>query len=119
MAEMNDILEKQKEKEKQKEGYPKTFRPDPAIIAQLQNKWEDGEVTTQLWQLIANDDIDSLKGMIKQNPYVVFVRSGDGRGPLWWAYEHKRQRMINIFKRLGLSETDKDVNGIMPIDLID
>lgn len=37
------------------------------------------------------------------------VRAEDGRGPLWWAYEHKREHFIDLLHSLGV---DKDAKGL-------
>jgi hypothetical protein len=36
------------------------------------------------------------------NPLYAHVRSKDERGPMWWAHEHSRPKMISLLKSLGV-----------------
>jgi dolichyl-diphosphooligosaccharide--protein glycosyltransferase len=45
------------------------------------------------------------------------MRSEDGRGPLWWAYEMKNKEAIALLKKFGAKESERDRNGKKPKDL--
>ena len=48
------------------------------------------------------------------DPNVVHVRSGDGRGPLWWAYEHGRTDMVKLLMTNGADPNAIDSKGKKP-----
>jgi len=79
--------------------------------------WHDGPDTTQMWQLIARNDLTGFRRLFNENPSVVHMRSGDGRGPLWWAHEYHRTDMIAILLEGGASRTAADINGLRAEDL--
>ena len=72
---------------------------------------------TRLWEVINGDDMAGLDAMIKANPRVVFARSEDGRGPLFWAYEYGRQAMVTKLLDLGVDGSLRDKNGASPAEL--
>lgn len=39
------------------------------------------------------------------------VRAADGRGPLWWAHEHKNEEAIELLQAAGVDEGAKDRGG--------
>jgi dolichyl-diphosphooligosaccharide--protein glycosyltransferase len=87
------------------------------IIKELNQKWEDNGVTSTLFNLIQMGDYDSFKSLIDENPNYAHVRSKDGRGPMWWAHEHGRPRMIALLKSQGVSEKRRDKDGITPLEV--
>lgn len=52
-------------------------------IRQLNQKWEDNEMTSRLFNLIQMGDYESFEFVIENNPGYAHVRSKDGRGPMW------------------------------------
>jgi dolichyl-diphosphooligosaccharide--protein glycosyltransferase len=42
------------------------------------------------------------------------VRSQDGRGPLWWAYEFGRQDMVDMLVKSGAKTDEPDAGGTLP-----
>jgi len=79
--------------------------------------WENNELTSHLWELIAHNREDEFKELIATNPASAHVRSEDGRGPMWWAHEYKRTGIIEILRKMKVSEKRTDENGKTPLDL--
>jgi dolichyl-diphosphooligosaccharide--protein glycosyltransferase len=71
-----------------------------------------------MWNLISNNEIKKLKRWLKSKPEAAWIRSADGRGPMWWAFESKNQDVVAILKELGVPNSDQDKNGITPKDLL-
>jgi len=70
-----------------------------------------------MWELISNGMLAEFARVIREAPEMVHIRSSDGRGPMWWAYEYKRPKMIDVMKQLGVSDRRADKNGLRPSDL--
>ena len=79
--------------------------------------WEDTEDTSRLWGLISKNQLQSFKDWLEADPSVAFLRSKDGRGPMWWAYEFRREEFKLILRDQGVPETDIDGSGLTPQDL--
>ena len=79
--------------------------------------WENNELTSHLWELIAQNREDEFKQLIETNPASAHVRSEDGRGPMWWAHEYKRTGIIEVLRKMKVSEKRTDENGKTPLDL--
>ena len=58
-------------------------------------------LSSQMWAIIKNNDLASMRALIDAAPTVVHARSSDGRGPLWWAYEFKREGMKQLLMKRG------------------
>jgi len=91
---------------------------DPSSIEAVYNSWRDTEQTTALWTLISSNHVEELTEWFSIEPLVAFSRSQDGRGPMWWAYEMKRQEIIAVLKEMGVPEQDVDANGNTPASLV-
>ncbi|KAL7546085.1 hypothetical protein ACHAWF_009423 [Thalassiosira exigua] len=91
----------------------------PETIKEMNQKWDDTPVTSQLFKLIQKNDADSFAEMLDAQPINAHVRSKDGRGPMWWAYEHGRMRIVKLLKSHGVSEKARDKDGMTPLDLKD
>lgn len=74
-------------------------------------------MTTMMWQLIAENDFEQFYKIIQENPSLVHIRSEDGRGPMWWAHEYGRGKMVQIMKKLNVREDRKDNVGKTPLDV--
>ena len=48
---------------------------------------------------------------------LVFRRSEDGRGPLWWANEFKREDIKELLRKYKIREDLVDSQGKLPSDL--
>lgn len=80
--------------------------------------WEDSDAATRMWQIIKDNRVDDLKSWLKQDPAVAFLRSKDGRGPMFWAYEQKNEVITKILLQAGVPNTDRDASGKSPVDLL-
>jgi len=79
--------------------------------------WENTAATTKMWNLIKYNDMAELQRWMATDKSVVYMRSDDGRGPLWWAYENKNKEAIALLKKFGAKETELDKFGKKPKDL--
>lgn len=90
----------------------------PAEIDDANKNWDDTEETTMMWNLISEKSIAKITKWLSVDPIVGFMRSSDGRGPMWWAYENRYMEVAVILTKLGVSNTLKDKYGKTPIDLL-
>ena len=93
----------------------RTLTPD--IIERINAKWEDNEQTSNLWQTISSGNTKQLSEWLQRFPELGHLRSSDGRGPMWWAYEYNNKNMIRLLKKVGVSDDRKDAQGLTPKDL--
>jgi dolichyl-diphosphooligosaccharide--protein glycosyltransferase len=82
-----------------------------------ESEWKDNEATTEMWQLISEDKHNDLVEALSKNPRLAHIRSSDGRGPMFWAYENNRKDIILALKTVGVLDTRKDAKGIMAKEL--
>lgn len=68
--------------------------------------------------MILHNKVKDLMEWLKENPEIAFMRSSDGRGPMWWAYESDNDKIVRILKKVGVSDKDTDRNGLTPLDLM-
>lgn len=71
--------EMQKKREAQ-EASPEEHRKK---VDEIYNTWADTEETTLMWSLITNNKVEELTQILAEEPTLAFVRSKDGRGPMW------------------------------------
>ena len=90
---------------------------DEEDIDIINENWENTPLTTMMWELIAENNFDEFYQIIQENPSLVHVRSEDGRGPMWWAHEHGRGKMVQIMKKLKVREDRTDEKGMTPLDV--
>lgn len=77
----NKLAMEQENARTQKEELPPGN--DQKKVDEIYNTWEDTEETTLMWRLITSNQVDELKKVLKEEPTLAFVRSKDGRGPMW------------------------------------
>jgi len=65
------------------------------------------------------NDMEQMASILETYPHAGHYRSKDGRGPMWWAYEHGRKNMIKLLKSQGISDRLKDKDGLAPPELAD
>mmetsp|Transcript_27897 Transcript_27897/g.41292 ORF Transcript_27897/g.41292 Transcript_27897/m.41292 type:complete len:943 (-) Transcript_27897:232-3060(-) len=87
-------------------------------IKEISSNWDDTEVTTKLWQLISSGSVKELESWLNQDRGVAFVRSSDGRGPMWWAYEYRNEEIVKLLIKVGVSYKDSDKYGKTPLDML-
>ena len=89
----------------------------PDVIDKLNSRWDDNEQTSNLWQMINTGNIKELSEWLQKYPELGHLRSADGRGPMWWAYEKDNKNVIRLLKKVGVSDNLKDAKGLTPRDL--
>jgi dolichyl-diphosphooligosaccharide---protein glycosyltransferase len=94
----------------------KRAKLSPEQIDLINEEWMNNEMTSMMYEMIAADSFDELKEILMVNPQLAHIRSEDGRGPMWWAHEFKRPKIIKMLKTLGVSESRTDANGKAPLD---
>jgi len=88
-------------------------------VDEIYNTWEDTEDTTLMWTLISNNQVDDLRMWLEEDPTIAFIRSRDGRGPMWWAFEKRNEDITKILMKSGVPHTDRDAKGLTPVDLLE
>lgn len=85
---------------------------------EIYSTWEDTEDTTLMWKIVNTNAVEDLERWLQADPGAAWLRSSDGRGPMWWAFESKNQDIVTILMKMGVPHTDKDRNGQSPVDLL-
>jgi len=93
--------------------------PTDAEVKEFSSIWEDTIYTTEMWTLITKGDVEDLEKWLTVAPLVAHMRSSDGRGPMFWAFEHRRQDMGQMLTKFGVGHSDRDKDGLTPVDLLD
>lgn len=93
------------------------LKPD-INVDEIYQRFEDTDDTTLMWKLISTNAYDELKAWLAEEPHKAFIRSKDGRGPMWWAFEQRNERITDLLMKAGVPHTDGDVNGMTPVDLL-
>ena len=100
------------------QGASSFVRPPQEEVDELQKRenWQDTPYTSILWTLINDNNIPELKEYLIANPLVAHMRSADGRGPMFWAHEYGREKIVKILRKVGVSEKLPDKEGLTPLD---
>jgi len=93
--------------------------PTKAEIAAVNIIWSDTEETTLMWKIITSGDVQDLERSLQENPILAHLRSSDGRGPMFWAFEKRRQEMVKVLMKYGVSHSERDADGRTPVDFLD
>jgi dolichyl-diphosphooligosaccharide--protein glycosyltransferase len=101
----------------ERRGQNTAKKADAKLVDEVYNTWADTEDTTLMWKLISTNAVDELKSWLAEQPEKAFIRSRDGRGPMWWAFEQRNERMTDLLMKAGVPHTDRDANGKTPVDL--
>ena len=105
--------------QKQALATEKASVPKPSIdVDEIYQRFEDTDDTTLMWKLISSDSYDELKAWLAEEPHKAFIRSKDGRGPMWWSMEQKNERITDLLMKAGVPHTDGDAKGMTPVDLL-
>mmetsp|Transcript_42044 Transcript_42044/g.101076 ORF Transcript_42044/g.101076 Transcript_42044/m.101076 type:complete len:877 (-) Transcript_42044:151-2781(-) len=86
---------------------------------EIYNTWQDTEDTTLMWTLISKHQVEDLKNWLEDDPTAAFIRSSDGRGPMWWAFEQRDDEITKVLMQAGVPHTDRDGSGMTPQDLLE
>jgi dolichyl-diphosphooligosaccharide--protein glycosyltransferase len=85
--------------------------------ANAKKGWKDTDESKKLKELILAGKLKAVKALLADNPAAAKIRSADGRGPLFWAYQSGKKKMIKLFKKHGADKKAKDADGNKPKDL--
>ena len=96
---------------------PKTKTLDKATIDMINEDWENNEMTTFMWEMISRGQFAEIASVLREQPELAHIRSEDGRGPMWWAYEYKQKKLVQLLKKLGVDDERTDANGVKAVDL--
>mmetsp|Transcript_17659 Transcript_17659/g.25169 ORF Transcript_17659/g.25169 Transcript_17659/m.25169 type:complete len:955 (-) Transcript_17659:1129-3993(-) len=113
---------RQQESADKKDGNPPS-RPtarklSPEEIAEIYNTYVDSEDTTRMWKLISTNNVEEISDWLEHDPKMAFLRSADGRGPMWWAYEFRNEPIVKLLIKHGVSYKDADKYGKTPLDML-
>jgi dolichyl-diphosphooligosaccharide--protein glycosyltransferase len=86
-------------------------------VDDIYNTWENTDDTTRMWNLINSNAVEELKAWLEAEPHKAYVRSEDGRGPMWWAFEKRNEDVTKLLMKAGVPYTDRDGSGKTPLDL--
>ena len=67
--------------------------------------------------LVNQNDVETIRQWLQQDPNAVHMRSSDGRGPLWWAYEYHRGEIVQLLLAAGANPSLTDGNARSPRDM--
>jgi dolichyl-diphosphooligosaccharide--protein glycosyltransferase len=115
-AEMNARPDDDVVAEKPKAYEPRVLSDEEKL--EIYNSWEDTEDTTLMWKLVSGNAMEDLQRWLKNDPGAAWLRSADGRGPMWWAFESKNQDIVTMLMKMGVPHTDKDKHGLSPVDIL-
>ena len=82
--------------------------------------WSDSPYSAKLYSEVAKGDIQSLsKRLIAEEigdteNKISELRSADGRGALWWAYENNNMKIVELLVKYGSWVEDRDSLGLKP-----
>ena len=95
--------------------------PTDEAINNFSTNWIDTAYTTKMWNMITNKDrkAEDLEAWLNSAPLLAHMRSSDGRGPMFWAFEHRRHDMVQVLTGFGVGHSDQDKDGLTPVDLLD
>jgi dolichyl-diphosphooligosaccharide--protein glycosyltransferase len=86
-------------------------------VGEIDKRWEDTEDTTLMWQLISTNANEDLKAWLEAQPHKAFIRSKDGRGPMFWSFEMRNHEATKLLIAAGVPQTDRDARGMTPADV--
>jgi len=89
----------------------------PSLESTTKKTWDDTADTTAMYKLVQEGNIKGMAAALKKDPSLAKVRSSDGRGPLWWAYEAGETEIVKMLKKNGASDTARDAKGVKPTEL--
>merc|ERR1712032_1571592 len=101
--EIDDVKDDQKKKSVDED------EDDDDDIADDAVPWMNTAATTHMWELINGHATEKLREWLKSEPNIVRVRSEDGRGPLWWAYENGHMDIVDLLVESGAKQDERTV----------
>lgn len=88
----------------------------PTEIDMLNEDWSNTDATTGMHTLIQQDNYEQVRSALASDARLAHIRSEDGRGPMFWAHEYGRLKIVKLLKAYGVSETLKDANQKTALD---
>lgn len=88
----------------------------PAEIDMINEEWRNTDATTGMHQLIQQNNYEQIREALASDARLAHIRSEDGRGPMFWAHEYGRAKIVKLLKAYGVSEKLKDANQRTPLD---
>ena len=88
----------------------------PTEIDMMNEDWHNTDATTGLHQLIQQGNYELVRDALASDARLAHIRSEDGRGPMFWAHEYGRAKIVKLLKAYGVSESLKDANQKSPLD---
>eukprot|EP00958_Prasinococcus_capsulatus_P008206 scaffold781_cov394-Prasinococcus_capsulatus_cf.AAC.29 len=79
---------------------------------------ENTEDKTRMWSLISQGEVSYIRSWVDTNPCVAKLRSEDGRGPLFWAYEFGRKEIVELMLASGADAEATDGDGRKPVEFL-
>lgn len=116
-----ELARKRAALESEKSGKPEASKPRTITDeekVEIYSRWENNEDTTLMWKIVTTNAVADLERWLQQDPGAAWLRSADGRGPMWWAFESKNQDIVTLLMKAGVPHTDKDKNGLAPVDML-
>ena len=110
--------EREEEKRKEREEEEKRKEREEEEKRNERAEWSDSADTGRMYSLIFDGNVRALEEWISSAPSVVHVRSADGRGPLWWAFERSRMDIVDVLIQHGADEAATDTYGETPDQLL-
>lgn len=86
----------------------------PSLDSVTKKQWADTADTNKMFKLIGGKKTEELARVLAKDPNLAKIRSSDGRGPLWWAHEVGDQKIIQLLKKHGARDDQRDAKGVKP-----
>ena len=88
----------------------------PCLLAE---PCEDSPALTTIWESTSTGNSDRLIDALIQNRDFAKHRSGDCRGPLFWAFEFKNVDALALYMHFGIALDQADNDGKSPNEFFD
>ena len=89
----------------------------PCLLAEP--SCEDSPALTTVWESTSTGNTDRLIDILIQNHDFATHRSGDCRGPVFWAFEFKNVDALALYMHLEVDLEQTDQGGQLPKDMFD
>jgi len=83
-------------------------------LALAEPEFADSPALSGIWQTSSSGETERLMDVYIQSRDYALHRSGDGRGPLFWAYEFKNVDALALLIHLEADEEAEDLDGKRP-----